>query len=69
MPSAPSQKGSCAIRNPYINIVIMKLFISYNHADKDYIEKFIKQMTVITGEDKLIKDIWYDRVLAGGDDF
>lgn len=47
----------------------MKLFISYNHADKDYIEKFIKQMTVITGEDKLIKDIWYDRDIAAGDDF
>lgn len=47
----------------------MKLFISYCHADKDYIERFKMQLTAITGEDKIIKDIWYDRDITAGDNF
>lgn len=47
----------------------MKLFISYCHADKDYIERFKMQLSAITGDDKLIKDIWYDRDITAGDDF
>ena len=41
----------------------MKLFISYSHSDGKYIERFIKQLAPITGADKLITDVWYDREL------
>lgn len=47
----------------------MKLFISYSHADGIYIERFIKQLAPITGADKLISDVWYDRNITAGDDF
>ena len=47
----------------------MKLFISYSHADGIYIERFIKQLAPITGADKLITDVWYDRNITAGDDF
>ena len=47
----------------------MKLFISYSHADGIYIERFIKQLAPITGTDKLITDVWYDRNITAGDDF
>ena len=47
----------------------MKLFISYSHSDGKYIERFIKQLAPITGADKLITDVWYDREITAGDDF
>lgn len=47
----------------------MKLFISYSHSDNKYIERFIKQLAPITGADKLITDVWYDREITTGDDF
>lgn len=47
----------------------MKLFISYSHSDNKYIKRFIKQLAPITGADKLITDVWYDREITTGDDF
>lgn len=47
----------------------MKIFISYCHKDQNCISRLIKQLSPITGEDKLIRDIWYDRKITAGDDF
>ena len=47
----------------------MKLFISYSHSDGKNIERFVRQLAPITGADKLITDIWYDRNITAGDDF
>ena len=47
----------------------MKVFISYCHKDHDYVSRLIRQLSPITGKDKLISDIWYDRNITAGDDF
>lgn len=47
----------------------MKVFISYCHKDHDYVSRLIDQLSPITGKDKLISDIWYDRNITAGDDF
>ena len=47
----------------------MKIFISYCHKDQDCISRLIQQLSPITGKDKLISDIWYDRNITAGDDF
>lgn len=47
----------------------MRLFISYCHKDERYIEKFIKVLAPITGDDKLISDVWYDRNIKTGEEF
>lgn len=47
---------------------MLKLFISYNHADEKYISRFLTAITPLTGEDGVI-ECWYDRDIKSGDDF
>lgn len=46
---------------------MVKLFISYSHADGIYIETFIRFMQPFCDNGKV--DIWYDRNITAGDDF
>ena len=47
---------------------MLKLFISYSHADESYIGRFITAITTLTGDDGIL-EYWYDRNIKAGDDF
>lgn len=47
---------------------MLKLFISYSHADESKVEDFCKYISPVSGKDKFL-DIWYDRNITSGDDF
>ena len=48
---------------------MMKLFVSYSHADESKVTNFIKYMAPLTGGDNPVLEIWYDREIKAGDDF
>ena len=45
----------------------LKLFISYSHADENFIERFIKVISPLVDND--ILEYWYDRKIKAGDEF
>ena len=47
----------------------MKLFISYNHEDEKYIKTFIKTLSPLVNNSKIISNIWYDRDIKAGEEF
>ena len=47
---------------------MLKLFISYSHRDKTYIEKFVTHLSPLREREGLI-DFWYDNNILAGDDF
>lgn len=46
---------------------MVKIFISYSHADGTYIETFLRFMQPLCDSENV--DIWYDRNITAGDDF
>lgn len=48
---------------------MLKLFISYSHANEDKVINFITYMAPLTDGENPLLNIWYDRNIKAGDDF